>query len=269
MKTMSRGLCLACCALLLAAAANAEDPEYKTGLAAHYYKDATEWNGLWPDDTDTPLADPKACTFTEYKYTNIEPLVNHLFIRSGWFSVRWVGYIDVPGNAENTFAFEVWADDGCRLQIDDNVLINSWYACPENITWAHRTASAALKPGKHRIILEYFQGQSLEENDNDPIKLYWACNNLNIENQIVPETRLVHKEEDEATPDAWAIKPPQTNQQLAENMWNDAQTAENNKDYAHALRLYRRILLIAPDTETAKKAKERILAIEGDPEFQG
>jgi PA14 domain-containing protein len=263
MKTLCVAFCALCC-MLVATSASAE--EFSAGLAAHYYKDATNWNGLWPDDTDTPLADPKACTFTEFKYTRVEPVVNHLFVRSGWFSVRWVGYIDVPGAGDaKTFLFETWADDGCRLQIDDKVLINSWYACPENIPAAHRTATATLTPGRHRIVIEYFQGQSLEALDSDPIKLYWQCAALGIAKQVVPEDRLSHKEADKGTPDAWEIKPPQTVVQLATSMLTDAQTAEENKDYAYALRLYRRILLIAPDTDAAKTAKERILAIESDP----
>ncbi len=265
MKLLNGAICVLGCILVLSAGASAAAEEYKAGLAAHYYKDATNWNGLWPDDTDTPLADPVACTFTKFKYTQVEPLVNHLFVRSGWFSVRWVGYIDVPGKGENTFVFEVWADDGCRLQIDDDVLVNSWYACPEDIAAAHRTATATLTPGKHRIILEYFQGQSLPEGDSDPIKLYWSCAGLKIEKQIVPGANLCHKAEDEGTPERWVIKPPKTALALAENMWEDAQRAEESKDYKHALRLYRRILVVAPDTEVAKKAKERILTIESDP----
>lgn len=264
MRTNLVMLSVALCVVCLSGVVRGED-EYKAGLAGHYYKDATNWNGLWPDDTDTPLSDPKTCTFTEFKYTRVEPVVNHLFVRSGWFSVRWVGYVDVPGTEANPFLLEVWADDGCRLQIDDQVLVNSWYACPENVLAAHRTASMTLTPGKHRIVVEYFQGQSLEEQDEDPIKLYWSCPNLNLEKQVVPETKLSHKAEDEQNPDSWAIKPPQTNQTLAENCWGDAQKAEEAGDYAHALRLYRRIVVLVPDTDLAKKAKDRILAIEADP----
>jgi hypothetical protein len=250
--------------VLVVSAASAE--EFKPGLAAHYYKDADNWDGLWPDDTDAPLVDPKTCTFTEFQYTRVEPVVNHLFVRSGWFSVRWVGYIEVPGDGEaKAFLFEVWADDGCRLQIGDTVLINSWYACPEDIPAARRTATATLAPGKHRIVVEYFQGQSLEAADNDPMKLYWASPALNMEKQVVPQERLFHKDEDKETPDAWEIKPPQTAVQLAASMLEDAQAAEENKDYAYALRLYRRILQIAPDSQEAKTARERILAIESDP----
>jgi len=266
MRTVTAVTCVLACALLFSAAAFAEE-EYTAGLAAHYYKDATNWNGLWPDDTDAPLANPKECTFTEYKYTQVEPLVNHLFLRSGWFSVRWVGYIDVPGNGDNVFLLELWADDGCRLQVDDKVLVNSWYACPEDIDESHRTATITLGPGKHRIIVEYFQGQSLDQDDSDPIKLYWTCAALNISRQVVPEVHLVHKAEDEVitAENDWAIKPPDTSEQLATNMWDDAQRAEESGDYAHALRLYRRIIQIAPDSDLATKAKDRVLAIESDP----
>ena len=264
MKMLRLG-CVVLCVLVTATVVQAAD--YEPGLAAHYYKDATNWNGLWPSDTDAPLADPKTCTFTEFKYTQIEPVVNHLFVRSGWFSVRWVGYIDVPGDgdAANAFLLDLWADDGCRMQVDDQVVINSWYACPENIDQAHRKASVSLKPGKHRIIIEYFQGQSLEENDADPIKLSWTSHALGIKKQIVPNGKLFHKPEDAQTPAKWEIKPPTTNAQLASNMWEDAQRAEETGDYAHALRLYRRILVILPEGDVADQARARVLVIEADP----
>jgi hypothetical protein len=264
MRTLVSMAAIAC--VLLVGVASAE--EYEAGLAAHYYKDATNWNGLWPDDTDTPMTDPKTATFTEFKYTRVEPVVNHLFVRSGWFSVRWVGYIDVPGDGENVFVFELWADDGCRLQIDDEVLINSWYACPEDIEASHRLATKKLSPGKHRIVVEYFQGQSLEENDADPVKLYWYCTAIGLSREVVPAEKLSHKAEDTQNPDSWEIKPPATVDPLAEGLWEDGQAAEEAGDYAHALRLYRRILVIAPDTEWATKARARIIEIESDPKIE-
>ncbi|MFH1730679.1 MAG: hypothetical protein ABIF82_03380 [Planctomycetota bacterium] len=54
MRTLRLG-CVALCVLAVSGITLAED--YEDGLAAHYYKDATNWNGLWPSDADAPLAD--------------------------------------------------------------------------------------------------------------------------------------------------------------------------------------------------------------------
>ena len=51
MKAIGLG-CVMLCVLAVAGVASAED--YEPGLAAHYYKDATNWFGLWPSDTDAP-----------------------------------------------------------------------------------------------------------------------------------------------------------------------------------------------------------------------
>jgi len=170
--------------------------EFMPGLAAHYYRDPTYWDGRWPDTVSVPDANPNDWTFTNYQYTRVEPLISHLFIRSGWFSVRWKGYLTIPpvegGPQELTYRFSVWADDGCRLYIDDQKLIDDWRACPENSPTAWRSASVKLAPGRHRIVVEYFQGQSLREKDADPMRLYWECEARQLRRQIVPETQFSH-----------------------------------------------------------------------------
>lgn len=178
--------------------------EYKQGLVAHYYQDAQYWGGLWPDDVSVPNADPMDWTFTTYAYSRHEPLINHLFIRNGWFSIRWVGYINVqPGatgekkpedsNAPVDVTFELWMDDGARLFIDGSKLIDDWRACWEKTPESHRRATVTLTPGYHRIVVEYFQGQSLEKDDHDPAKLYWT---MGGKQQIVPASHLFHCDED-------------------------------------------------------------------------
>ena len=189
----------------MASLALAEGPrEYNEGLVAHYYEDTQFWGGTWPDDISVPKSNPLDWTFTTYKYSRVEPLINHQFIRNGWFSIRWVGYINVPPGATGEtkpeaadgpveVGFELWMDDGARLFIDGQKLIDDWRACWEKDPESHRKVTVTLTPGYHRIVVEYFQGQSLENDDADPAKLYWT---IDGKQQIVPASHLFHTGED-------------------------------------------------------------------------
>jgi hypothetical protein len=188
--------CLTGLAFAVSGAGAANAGEHEQGLAAHYYRDHDFWDGLWPDSISRPLGSPENWTFMNYKYTRIEPLINHQFIRRGWFSVRWQGYLDTaPAGGRDqgaAYTFSMWADDGCRLFIDGQKLIDDWRACDENDAGATRTGTVALTPGKHKIVVEYFQGQSLQNDDRDPVKLYWECEARNIPHQILPASHLSH-----------------------------------------------------------------------------
>lgn len=191
----------------LAGEGKKEDP--KTGLVAHYFKDATEWDGKWKEG-EKPTVDPKEFTFGEYRYSRIEPLINHLFIRRGWFSVRWVGSVKVePGlgvlkgakkpplpEGPVDVTFELWCDDGARLFIDGVKLIDDWRPCAETDPEAHRKVTVKLVPGPHKIVVEYFQGESLRKHDKDPAKLYWTCAALKIKRKIIPAAHFFHTAED-------------------------------------------------------------------------
>ncbi len=314
------------------------------GLVAHYFKDPEHWGGAWPDTESEPNAgtDPKQWTFREYRYSRVEPVINHLFIKEGWFSVRWTGVFDPsaatpcgatvegcvninPNNRkdfelcvvtpqsgtitrddltksytgysgpavsvhvrpqgngnQNTLCvngipypidnaqsydilstnmsvrlykdrigrmreargawwmalsakeavivssadgisvkdirllthvaeirephrldcyFEIHADDGCRLILDGETLIDDWRPCweqsPESV---RRSRTVTLDNKPHRILVEYFQGQSLPENDADPMRLYWSCPARGIFRQIIPSACLFHMSEDAQSP---------------------------------------------------------------------
>ncbi len=230
----------------------AGDPEAfnagrKSGLVAHYYKDPTEWDGNWKEG-QKPTVIAAAWTFRDYRYTRIEPLVNHQFVRRGWFSVRWVGSIDLAPGASDAAApkakgggkagkgkgagkagakaglpsdlppmpkspaeasepakvpdkpvlvtFELWADDGARLLLDGKPLIDDWRPCPENDPSSHRQTVAWVSPGPHPIEIEYFQGESLRQQDHDPCKLFWTCEAAGIKRQIVPASHFGHQDSD-------------------------------------------------------------------------
>ncbi len=178
---------------------------YAPGLAAHYYRDEDYWGGQWPDGVSVPNVASADHTFRQYKYTRVEPLISHLFITRGWFSVRWQGYLTIPAaetpDAEFLYKFYVFADDGCRLFIDGEKLIDDWRPCSENAPDAIRSVSKKLKAGRHRIVVEYFQGQSLAANDRDPIRLSWECRARGLKSTVIPETQFSHRRED-LTPQA-------------------------------------------------------------------
>lgn len=67
------------------------------------------------------------------------------------FSVRWKGEIEVHEAGE--YAFEVRSDDGARLWIDEQLVIDAWL---EQSPRAHG-GTIVLSDGWHDIRLEYFQ----------------------------------------------------------------------------------------------------------------
>jgi hypothetical protein len=74
-----------------------------------------------------------------------EPLVE-------WFAIRFVGQIDVTRTAEYTF--RLTSDDGARLYIDDQLVIDNDGVHPP----VAKDGSIQLTEGKHDIVVEYFQG---------------------------------------------------------------------------------------------------------------
>jgi len=53
-----------------------------------------------------------------------------------------------------TLNLEMWCDDGCRLYIDGNLVIDAWrFQGPTRYT-----ASATLSPGVHTAVIKYFEG---------------------------------------------------------------------------------------------------------------
>lgn len=340
-------IALAAAAAAAMAGEGGGNPAREPGLVAHYFQDPDHWNGAWPDSMSQPRpgTDPAQWTFRDYRYSRVEPVVNHLFINQGWFSVRWVGYFDPsadnsddpsgctvegaininPNNStDNEFAvvtpksgtitrgdltknypgysgpavsvhikpkgngnqntllvngfpytivnaetydiastsmtvriynddvslrgrarghwwisitardalilssadglsgmkagtglvsrqeegqnecfFEIHADDGCRLILDGQTVIGDWRPCWEGTPEAvRRSRTVRLSDGPHRIVVEYFQGQSLQTDDRDPMKLYWSCPARRIVRQVIPPSRLSHTEEDLRSADA-------------------------------------------------------------------
>ena len=71
-------------------------------------------------------------------------------ISADQFSARWVRYIDVtPG----TYRFTVTSDDGVRLWIDDDLILDAWYDRAAETDYVDYYLSA----GHHLVRMEYYE----------------------------------------------------------------------------------------------------------------
>jgi hypothetical protein len=87
-------------------------------------------------------------------------------------------------------------DDGARLFIDGEKLVDDWRPCPEDSPESHRKVTVQLTPGPHRIVIEYFQGESMKHDDRDPAKLYWSSEPQGVKRHIVPASHFFYTDED-------------------------------------------------------------------------
>lgn len=82
------------------------------------------------------------------------------------FSVRWVGDFEF---AEGEYQFDVLTDDGFRLRVDDQLVIDAWKG-QRPTKYQH---SMFLPAGKHRIVAEYY-----DQGGGATAKLSWTAGQL-------------------------------------------------------------------------------------------
>ena len=68
-----------------------------------------------------------------------------------YFQVRWTG--DVHTNEDGIYQFLTYSDDGVRLMVDGDTLINQWY----EYAGANFEADVTLEEGFHEVVLEYYE----------------------------------------------------------------------------------------------------------------
>ena len=67
------------------------------------------------------------------------------------FQVRWTGDIFAP--VSGLYNFRTHSDDGVRLFVNGNLVIDQWYDFPPT----SHNGSIELSEGQHEIILEYYE----------------------------------------------------------------------------------------------------------------
>lgn len=85
-------------------------------------------------------------------------------IGNDYFSIRWMR--EVYFENSGTWLFCVKSDDGIRLYLDNNLLIDDWN---NHSAWTGYGKIVQVTQGNHSIMLEYYENEG-----NASIKTYWS-----------------------------------------------------------------------------------------------
>ncbi len=124
---------------------------------------------------------------TNPKLTRLDPIVDFNWgagspapsIDANQFSVRWTGL--VQPRYSQSYTFYTNADDGVRLWVDDNLLIDKWFDQPVT-EWSNTIALTANE--KYDIAMEYYHSGE----DAAVARLSWSSTSQAKE--IIPQGRL-------------------------------------------------------------------------------
>jgi hypothetical protein len=145
-----------------------------TGLLGQYYTNSsttyTNSNNFNPANLITNRIDP----VVDFTWTNgTSPDLSN-----GLYTVRWTGQVQ-PQFSE-TYVFDVNSDDGCRLWVNDQLLINKWQTQVAT-DW---TNAITLQAGvRYDLKLEYLQSAGAAQ-----VHLYWYSPSQSEE--VIPNTCL-------------------------------------------------------------------------------
>jgi len=136
-------------------------------MTATYDIGAIEYQGTTPPPVN--LVCPKGQFLAQYfnnvdlagvpVFSRCEPGINYDWgtggpgngINSDGFSVRWAGVFTFTAG---TFQFEVTVDDGIRLWLDGNLIIDQW----KDQAATYYTINKVVLAGDHTIKVEYYEG---------------------------------------------------------------------------------------------------------------
>ncbi|HZV34841.1 MAG TPA: PA14 domain-containing protein, partial [Verrucomicrobiae bacterium] len=145
-----------------------------TGLLGQYYTNSSSTYTNTLNFNPTNLFLTRTDPVIDFNWTNgTSPNLSN-----GTYTVRWTGQVQ-PQFSE-TYMFDVKSDDGCKLWVNDQLLINKWQS--QGLTdW---TNSIALQAGtRYDIKLEYLQTGGAAQ-----AHLYWYSPSQSEE--IIPNSSL-------------------------------------------------------------------------------
>jgi hypothetical protein len=145
---------------------------------------------LSPGLTGQYFNDPGDGThFATLKLTRVDNSVNFNWsgspgtgVNSNNFSVRWTGQVQAP--VSGNFVFTTVSNDGIRVWVNGQQVINNWTAHSSNAT--NNSAAVALTAGvKYTITVEYY-----DRSGSAVAQLKWSYPGQAT--QVIPQSRLFH-----------------------------------------------------------------------------
>jgi len=125
--------------------------------------------------------------FSDYMFSYVDPIVNYDWssyppdgrMGSDTFSVSWTGKIRIDWSS--TYTFYVVTDDGSRLWVNGQLIIDKWY--DQGAT--EHSYSMTLSPGYYDIRYDYYENGGLAV-----AKLLWSS--PSIPKQAIPSSNLYY-----------------------------------------------------------------------------
>jgi hypothetical protein len=114
------------------------------GLIGYYYNDPNV-SPNWFDTLVITRIDPQI----NFDWGNGSPIPPR--IQTDYFSVRWVGFVRAP--VTGTYTFHTWSDDGSRLWVAGQKIIDYWSTCCSDHAGTIDLNAGVLYP----IVLEYHE----------------------------------------------------------------------------------------------------------------
>ncbi|MHA2362553.1 MAG: lamin tail domain-containing protein [Candidatus Hodarchaeales archaeon] len=108
-------------------------------------------------------------------FYNVDPMG-----QASYYTIRITGYI-VPLYSE-TYTFYLATDDGARMWVDGNLLINKWYP---QATTTHAASMNLIAGQRYPITIEHFENGGVER-----LRLAWASPSQSW--QVVPKSSLLY-----------------------------------------------------------------------------
>ena len=141
------------------------------GLLGHYYED-TAFQSILSTRVDAEI------NFSQADWPNAPPGTG--LTPDNQYSVLWTGYVKIDRDGDWTFY--TTSDDGVRLRINNNLIIDSWHA---RTLSAEHEFTLYLREGLYPIRLEHFQ-------NGDDVQIKLEYSGPGQERVVVPSTHFTH-----------------------------------------------------------------------------